>query len=111
MYIEVIHDSEGEVVACYCADTLPSTDGEPLFKVKGMKDSEGVFHHGLPPGLEQARVNIDTAVAMEIESSGVERNDYVAANFRVDTKREIPTPPGVRLPEGFTLRGIARKTH
>lgn len=115
MYIETLHDPAGEIQACYCVDTLPALEGSPLFSVEGA-----------PAGLEQARVNIDTLTAMEIDSAcspvhatdpvsglpvikGTDRARYIMDSFRVDTTASHATGPGVRLPAGMKMRGLVRK--
>ncbi|MFQ5466345.1 MAG: hypothetical protein ACE5EI_10490 [Thermodesulfobacteriota bacterium] len=115
MYIETLHDREGEIKACYCADTLPAQEASPLFSMKGA-----------PEGWEQARVNIDTLTAMEIDSacsSTVEtdpasgrpvivrsdRAGYIMENFKVDTTGSLTPCGGVRLPAGMKIRGLTRR--
>lgn len=116
MFIEVLHDAKGKILSCFCADTLPEAPGEPLFRAK----SE------LPAGVEQARINIDTVTAMEIDQacgprpvidaasgalsiSDVHRPQYVIERFLVDTSNEICAPAGVSVPQGIRLRGLLRK--
>lgn len=114
MYIEVLHDPTGEIMACYCVDTLPVSDGSPLFV---MDDAPG--------GWIQSRVNIDTVTAMEIECAcrdravggaggepRIERTDraeYVMANFTVDLSAEHALPEGVSLAGGMKMRGLKRR--
>lgn len=112
MYIEVVHDQTGNIAACYCADTLPVDQAAPLFRIEG----------GLPAGYEQARVNIDTLTAMEIERAcglkavidpvtqapaiiNIERADHVRSLFRVDVSKEL-SPPGAALPQGMKMHGL-----
>ncbi|MBI5902740.1 MAG: hypothetical protein HZB84_04555 [Deltaproteobacteria bacterium] len=116
MYIEVMHDSHGNITACYCADTLPQNDGAPLFTV----------HGGGPSGHEQARLNIDTLMAMEIDAASgqkaiinpatgapeiknIDRTDYIIQTFKVDTAQEITPPAGVSIPAGMKVRGLLRR--
>jgi hypothetical protein len=108
MYIEVLHDDNGHMLACYCSDTLPSSQGAPLLAFTGV-----------PPGLTHARLNIDTLTAMEIEngsgpravmdpSTGLprieetDRTRYVMDNFEVDPARTV-------VQGGVSLKGIRRK--
>jgi len=58
MYIEVLHDVNGNIMACYCSDTLPADPASLMLAFSGV-----------PEGLTHARLNIDTATAMEIESA------------------------------------------
>jgi|GEM_PF-6760002 hypothetical protein len=107
MYIEVLHDNAGRIMACYCADTLPSGQGAVL------------SFTGVPQGFEHARLNIDTLTAMEIENcSGpkavidpangqpvieeTDRTRYVMDNFEVDLSR-------TDVLGGVSLRGVRRK--
>lgn len=115
MYIEVLHDSGGNIAACYCADTLPENAGSPMFSIQG----------GLPAGHEQARLNIDSLTAMEIEAGSgqkavinpdtgapeikdIDRTDYIIQTFKVDTTQEITPPAGVAIPAGMKVRGLVR---
>lgn len=116
MYIEVLHDSHGNIAACWCADTLPRNNGSFMFSVQG----------GVPAGYEQARINIDTVTAMEIEAASgqkavmdistgqpgiinVDRAEHVMQAFKADVTREITPPAGALLPAGMKIRGIIRK--
>lgn len=58
MYIEVLHDVNGNIMACYCSDTLPADPAALMLAFSGV-----------PEGLSHARLNIDTLTAMEIESA------------------------------------------
>lgn len=114
MYIEVMHDSDGNILSSYCADTLPVKEGAPLFYVPG----------GLH-GLEQARVCIDTLTAMEIDQAcgqkavidpvtneakiiNIDKADYVIENYRINMGEEVIPPPGI-IPQGMKMRGLVRK--
>lgn len=116
MYIEVVHDAQGNIMHCYCADTLPDRDGEALFTVQG----------GLPVGQEQARLNIDTLTAMEIDGACgqkavidtttgqpkliyVDRSQYIIQTYRVDLSSVVTPPSGVNIPPGMKVRGLAKK--
>lgn len=115
MHIEVLHDSLGNILSCYCADTLPAGPAQSLFTVQG----------GVPAGCEQARINIDTMTALEIDGSSgqkavydpatgeakivrVERSEYVMKTFKVDTGSELQAPAGT-LPANMRLRALSRK--
>lgn len=114
MFIEVIHDPDGKITACYCADTLPIDSSSPI-----------VSCTSVAPGLAQCRVNIDTLTAMEIEAASgvkaeidqatgrpvivsVDRAAYIMRTFGVDASNEIPS--GGFLPSGLKLRRLVRKT-
>lgn len=116
MYIEVVHDALGNIMHCYCADTLPAMDGDALFTVQG----------GLPEGQEQARINIDTLTAMEIDGACgqkavidpatgqpkliyVDRSQYIIQTYRVDLSSEITPPTGVNIPPGMKVHCLAKK--
>lgn len=116
MYIEALHDSDGNIVTCYCADTLPASADSTMFSIRG----------GTPAGHEQARLNIDSLTAMEIEAGSgrkavinpatgapeirnIDRTEYIIQTFKVDTTREITPPAGVSLPAGMKVRGLARR--
>ena len=116
MYIEVLHDAQGNITACYCADTLPVSDGSPLFIVQG----------GIPAGLEQSRVNIDTLTAMEIDAACgqkavidaatgqpkivcIDRSQYIIQTYKVDLSSEITPPAGVNMPPGMKVKKFVRK--
>ena len=116
MYIEVLHDAQGNIAACWCADTLPEKNNEPLFVAEG----------GLPAGHEQARLNIDTLTAMEIEAASghkavvdpqtgqpkivnIDRTQYIMQAFKADVTRDITLPAGVDLPVAMKVRGIIRQ--
>ena len=81
---------------------------------------------GVPAGWEQARVNLDTLTAMEVESSCRERAvidpatgrpeisrrdraEYLMENYTVDLSAELVPPPGVPLPAGTKVRGLRKK--
>lgn len=117
MYIEVVHDDQGNILACYCADTLPVKDGSPL-----------VEFSNLPSGTEQSRINIDTITAMEIEEAcseravinpgtgqpeivkGPDRSEYVRQRFIVDKGRNLALGKSLRaLPPGMAMRGLVKK--
>ena len=115
MFIEVLHDSVGNIVSCYCSDTLPVSDGSPF-----------AVHSRIPDGCAQARINIDTVTAMEIEAgSGIkavldeatgkpvvvnfERAGYIMGNFMVDLAAEARIPSAVNMPPGMLMRGLVRK--
>ena len=113
MHIEVLHDSNtGEILGCYCADTLPKKAGGALFVLDPM-----------PEDSEQARINIDTLTAMQIEVvTGsqahiindkpvvvqVDRSIYIRENYKVDVSKELPLPEGVTLPEGLKVRSLIK---
>lgn len=114
MYIEVLHDPNGAIAACYCADTLPVAGSTPL-----------VSYDSLPQGLEQCRLNIDTLTAMEIEASSgqtavldaatgqprivnIDRAQYIMENFSVNVSSDFVSPAGAS-PPGMKLRGILKK--
>lgn len=107
MYIEVLHDNSGRIMACYCADTLPVERGAILAFI------------GVPQGLEHARLNIDTLTAMEIENGSgpkavidqangqpmiaeADRTRYIMDNFEVDLSR-------TDVMGGVCLKGVRRK--
>ncbi|MBI5491988.1 MAG: hypothetical protein HY893_03550 [Deltaproteobacteria bacterium] len=113
MFIEVLHDSDGKITACYCADTLPIDGSSPIISCSS-----------IAPGLAQCRVNIDTLTAMEIEAASgvkaeidpatgrpvivnVDRAAYITRTFGVDASSEIPS--GGFLPQGMKLRRLVRK--
>jgi len=112
MYIEALHDSEGNILGCYCADTLPINSKKPLFTLSEM-----------PANTEQARINIDTLTAMEIDQKSgnqpviedgaakiveVDRSTYIRENYLIDMSQEIPAP-NIELPEGFKMRALIKK--
>ncbi|WKZ32919.1 MAG: hypothetical protein QY316_00500 [Thermodesulfobacteriota bacterium] len=116
MYLEVLHDSEGNILGCYCTDSLPVNSGAPLFTIR----------EGVPEGYEQTRINIDTLTAMEIDGASgqkaalnpetgqpeivnVDRAEYVMGNYKVDTAYEFTPPPGVLIPEGMKVRRLVRR--
>lgn len=116
MYIETLHDSDGNITTCYCADTLPVNADSPMFSI----------HGGPPTGHEQARVNIDTLAAMEIDAASglkavvnpatgqpeirnMDRAGYIIQTFKVDTTREITPLAGVSIPPGMKVRGLVRR--
>ena len=116
MYIEVIHDANGKIEHCYCTDTLPVDSGVKLFEVRG----------NLTPGYEQARINIDTLTAMEIDTASgqkavidpvtgqpkiirVDRCEYIMNTFDIDMTAEITPPAGVQIPEGLKMKSLVRK--
>ena len=110
MYIEVIHNGEGQIEMCYCADTLPMKNNDPLFTVAGE----------LPEDFEQARINIDTLTAMAIDAASgpvaiegevvnISKSDHIRNTYIVDMSHEITPPEGVNIPEGFKVRSIKKK--
>lgn len=114
MYIEVTHDKDGNIGSCYCTDSLPVQDGEPLFSVKG----------GLPPGKEQVRIVIDTLTAMEIDQNCgekaiidkegnpqiiyIDRTLYIRENYKVELI-DIAKPNKIKLSPNLKLRRLIRK--
>lgn len=107
MYIEVLHDDNGRIMACYCADTFPAAEGAML------------TFTGVQQGLTHARLNIDTLTAMEIESGSgpravidpatgqprveeMDRTRYVMDNFEVDLASVV-------VQGGVSLMGVRRK--
>lgn len=115
MYIEVLHDVNGDIFGCWCADTLPQNDGDALVK-----------YDQVPAGFEQARVNIDTLLSMEIEAASgqkaviddatglpkiinTDRAEYIMGTFRADLSHEIAPPAGITVPAGMKIRALARK--
>ena len=113
MYIEILHDEQGNILGCYCVDTLPINLKKPLFTL-----SEN------PLNSEQARVNIDTLTAMEInQKSGqqaivengvpeiieVDRTVYIRENYLIDMNNEIIPDSSIELPEGFKIRALIKK--
>lgn len=116
MYIEVLHDNIGNINHCYCVDTMPVIDGSAFFTCK----------EGVPGGLTQARINIDTIIAMEIEAGSgqkamidpvtglpfiifVSRSEYIIQNFLVDMNNPVIPPIGILLPAGMGMKGLTRK--
>ena len=108
MYIEVLHDNSGNIMACYCSDTLPGDPASPMLAFTG-----------IPQGLNHARLNIDTLTAMEIESKSgpravidqatgqarieeADRTRFVMDNFTIDFLNS-----GVY--EGLSFMGVKRK--
>ncbi|MBI5827666.1 MAG: hypothetical protein HZB22_08065 [Deltaproteobacteria bacterium] len=84
------------------------------------------IHGDLPAGHEQARLNIDSLTAMEIEAGSgqkavinpttgapeiqnIDRTDYIIQTFKVDTAQEITPPAGVSIPAGMKVRGLVRR--
>ena len=113
MYIEVIHDEEGHILGSYCCDTLPHLPEKPLFKLDPM-----------PEGVTHARLNIDTAMALEIEAGSgnkaiikegkpelvnIDRATYIKDNLSVDMGINLSLPAGVILPPGMKLRAVKKK--
>ncbi len=115
MFIEVLHDTVGNIISCYCSDTLPVADGSP-FAVYSL----------IPDGCAQARINIDTVTAMEIEAGcgqkavldevtgkpvivNVQRSEYIMSNFMVDLSSEPHTPSAANMPAGMKMLGFVRK--
>lgn len=115
MYIEVLHDATGAILNCYCADTLASDPSAALFRID----------EGLPDGLEHARVNMDTIMAMEIEgacglqavldpSTGkpalidVDRASHIMRSFIIDTTGAVAVPSTIRLAPGVTMRRLIK---
>ena len=112
MYIELLHDNEGNILGCYCADTLPVNSSSPLFTLSEM-----------PLDSEQARVNIDTLTAMEIDQKSgrqavvedgvpkvveIDRSTYIRANYIVDLSQDLSIGSNVELPEGFKIRALIK---
>lgn len=107
MYAEALYDGSGNIKACYCADTLPLEPSAPMLRFSGV-----------PEGLTHARLNIDTATAMEIEAAcrphaeldqagspvivSFERAGYIMERFAADPVVMIEA-------EGIILVGLKRK--
>lgn len=116
MFIEVTHDAAGNIDnrGCWAANTLPEGGGAaPLALIAQ-----------LPEGLSQARINIDTLTAMEIDQNCgqkarivngeakivfVSYAEYISQNYRVDVSQEVPVPAGVKIPVGMKMRGLVKK--
>ncbi len=114
MYIEVIHDQDGNIVGCWCENFYPANPGEPWVRPAA----------ALPEGLVQARINIDTMLAMEIsQESGkkavivggqpqivdIAPSEYIMSAFKVDMSQVITPPASVQVPQGMMVRGFVRK--
>lgn len=108
MYIEVLYDDNGRIMACYCADTLPVSPG-----------TAALAFTGVPQGLTHARLNIDTLTAMEIENGSgprafvdpatgqarieeMDRTRYIMDNFDID-----PAPATVQ--GGVSFKNVRRR--
>ncbi len=107
MYAEVLYDSYGNIKACYCVDTLPVEPSAPVLRFSGV-----------PEGLSHARLNIDTAAAMEIEAActphaelneagepvivSADRAGYIMETFAAD-------PAAATEAVGMSLVGLRRK--
>lgn len=107
MYAEALYDSSGNILACYCADTLAREPGGLLLRFKKT-----------PAGLAHARLNIDTVTAMEIEGASgaravvgadgaprivnMDRAEYIMKSFTVDLGSEVAVC-------GVPIRGLSRK--
>lgn len=108
MYIEVLHDDAGAIMACYCADTLPCGQAAAMLAFTG-----------IPQGLTHARLNIDTLTAMEIENGSgpravidpvtgqpgieeIDRTRYIMDNFEADLA-------SAAVQGGVSFKGVRRK--
>lgn len=132
MYIEVVHDDQGNILSCYCADSLPEKGGAPFFEhifdeLDGAGNQTGKKTKALPPGLEHVRLNIDTITAMEIEEASgqkavinpatglpeivtIDRTQVIREMFTVDRGRNHAQGKTLRaLPPGMAMRGLTRK--
>lgn len=114
MFIEVVHNAGGDILSCWVANTLPEGGGDtPLVSVSQ-----------LPDGMAQARINIDTLTAMEIDQKCgqkaiiengqakivfIPHAQYIAQNFKVDVTKETPIPIDVTIPAGMKVRGLIKK--
>ena len=114
MYIEVLHDAEGNLDACCCRHVQPGNLSTPFFTYEG----------GVPEGFEQARVNTDTLTIMEIEAAcgqkaalvddkpevvNIGRAGYIREHYKVDITRELTPAEGVELPEGMKVRSLVKR--
>jgi len=113
MFIEVIHNEKGDIISCWAANTLPEGGGDaPL--ASGAQ---------LSAGTAQARINIDTLTAMEIDQKCGQKAiivngaakivfipyaQYIAQNFKVDVTKEVPIPIDVTIPAGMKVRVLIR---
>lgn len=107
MYAEILYDESGNIKACYCADTLPLEPSAPMLRFSGV-----------PEGLAHARLNMDSATAMEIEAAcephaaldqagspvivSFERAGYIMERFAAD-------PDAMIEAQGIRLVGLKRK--
>lgn len=118
MYIEVIHDAQGNIIQCYQMDVLPASNGTPFF----------TSANGIPANCEQARINIDTLTSMEIEEESgfkavinsntglaeikrIDRTEYIIQTFKVDVigPAKVPVKPLKNIPVGMKVKGLVRK--
>lgn len=114
MYIEVIHNQDGNILGCWCDHFYPKDHDQPWVRVQG----------GLPEGQVQARINIDTMLAMEISQESGEKaiiengqpkivnivpSEYIMSTFKVDMSQVITPPASVQVPQGMLVRGLIRK--
>jgi chorismate synthase len=115
MFIEVLHDTIGNIISCYCSDTLPVADGSPF-----------AVYSRIPDGCAQARININTVTAMEIEAGcgqkaildevtgrpvivNIPSSEYIMSNFTVDLSSGVHTPSAVNMPAGMKMLGLVRR--
>lgn len=114
MFVEVVHNPEGDIIGCWAANTLP----------EGGEEAPLVAVSQLPEGCSQARINIDTLTAMEIDQNCgqkarivngeprivfVSYSEYISQLYRVDVSQEVQIPAGVKVPAGMKMRGLIEK--
>lgn len=131
MYIEIIHDNLGNIIGCYCADTMPVKNGEKFVTWELDETVDGKLTSRktrvLPQGVGQVRINIDTLTTMEVEEAcerqartspdtgqpeivELDRAEYIRENFRVDLDRDHAQGKALRtMPPGMAMRGLVRK--
>ena len=104
MFIEIIHDANGNIEHCWQADTLPEGGVDvPMVSVKG----------GLPTGLEQVRINVDTITELQVIAVAISAKvgiaEYIRDKFDVDLDMTISLPSQVKLPSGMKMRALKMK--
>lgn len=110
MYIELVHDAKGKILACYCSDVAMKDSGVSFFTLSKM-----------PEGAEQVKISIDTLTAMEIDQNSgsyavmeggkpvvkdIDRAGYIRENFVVGG--ELPIPDHIKLPPGMKMKTLKR---
>ena len=115
MFIEVLHDNQGNIFSCYESDPHPINYEKELFiNGTGME------------GLTRARINIDTLQEMEIEENtvtkatlekngepqvvNISRSAYIIDNMMIDMVKNIPLPTKVKRPKNLKFRELKNKT-
>lgn len=116
MFINVVHDVNGNIKICSCVDTYPSDINNACVSYKG----------GTPPELYRAIINIDTILGLDIMTNTGDKAiidtvtnqpkivkilsaQYIRDNYIVDMTQNLEIPSTWNIPVDIKLRVLKKK--